>query len=58
MDNKTLRVIVTINDYDVHVSQPGKAGTTFDTGENGQDLRLALLDLAKHLEAEYEALNR
>lgn len=53
------RITVTItmsvdDDYAaLHMSRPGRAGTGFDTGSNGEEFELAIDDLATELKNIY-----
>lgn len=47
-EKPTLRVEVSVNMYDVHISRPGHPGLGFDT-EDGKELKLALHDMADEL---------
>ncbi len=44
-----IKVTLTISKDDVHISRSGRAGTSFDTGEDGKELNLAIDDLATEL---------
>lgn len=55
---ETLKATITVSEYDVHISQVGKSGLSFDTGENGEELKLALHDMADELYKLYQAKNK
>lgn len=52
------RIIVTIEiDRErLFMGRAGHAGTSFDTGENGDEMALAIDDLAKELKSLYKTL--
>ncbi len=54
------RIIVTIEiDADrLFMGRPGRPGTEFDTGENGDEMKLALNDLANELFNIYQYANK
>lgn len=53
---KRLIVTVTVDKYSVHISRAGHAGHSFDTGENGKEIKEALRDMAEDLLESYRAL--
>lgn len=48
-----MKVVLTINEFGIHLSQAGKPGSSYDAGENGEDLGLAMLDAGKELLGRY-----
>ena len=54
---KELKVTITIREDDVHISQLGKSGLSFDTGEHGEEMNLAIQDLTEEIVKRYNSLN-
>lgn len=56
MSRITITITMDIDpDYTaLHMGRPGRAGLGFDTGENGEDMELAIDDLAAELKAIYK----
>ena len=50
-----MKVTITVNEYEVHVSQAGKAGTSFDVGESDAELVNALHYMADYLYKQFKA---
>lgn len=51
-----MKVELTINEFGIHISQPGRPGSSYDSGENGEELGLAMLDAGKELVQRYKDL--